>query len=144
MHLFSYAMTDKLTNNTVTGTLAVCLNSITHISKTLTCTCIADSLIERLFGNLEQVPDLFTDLANTECVAGITIEAIEKSSAIYRDDIAILQHFLTRNSMNDNIIYRSAHRPGKRPSKRIGKSFECRNSPMVSYIFLSHLVQFCG
>ena len=145
VHLTANAVSCQFANHAVTGLFAMHLNSAADVTQMSASYGILYTLIERLLGDLEQLPNFFGDLTHAERVAGIAIEAIEQRAAVDGDDVAVLQHRVrTRHSMHHHVIHRRTDAGWERTPIRIGKTLERGDGMMVTNELIGYLVQFQG
>ncbi len=144
MHFLTYAMSNKFTYDSVTGCFAMLLNRISDIADSLTGSCSLYTFIKRFLCHLKQISYFFAYLAHHERVGRIPIIAIQKSSAIYRYDVTILQRRVIGYSVDHLFIYRCTNGSRKLGTIRIGKSLESRNSPIITYELFGYLIQLFG
>src|SRR5574344_7782 len=145
MHFFTNAMTDKFSYHTVTIILAMHLNSISNVTKVTTTDSCLYTLIKRFLRYLQQFLHVLRNLADTKSVTRISVETVKKCSAVNTDDVTILQDtLLTRYSMNDLLVDRSANASGERPSVWIRETLKCRNSSIISNKLIRDFIQLKG
>ena len=145
VHLPAYAVSSELANDAILMVFAVILDGGADVTQMVTGLCGLDTEVEGLLRDLQQLRHFLADLAHTERVAGVAVESVKQRTAVNRDDVTLLQHrLLIGHSMNDDIIYRSTDAGGKRPSIRIGETFEGRNGSMVTDELIGYLVQMEG
>ena len=145
MHLMSDSMTGEFTYDSIVLLFAMVLYCRTYVSQMLSCLSSINTEEECLFCDLQQLLHFFSYLADTECIGRITIEAVEQSTAIHRNDIAIFKDDIVRwDPMDDNIIDRGTNAGGKRPSIRIRETLECWDGSVVTYELVRNLIQLEG
>ena len=121
MHIFTNTVTNVLGQNAIavanflTFELDIALNSIAHLIEVLRLGQPRDSSPQRAFGN---PGELFTfsnqfwaiRVWNNNRDGAIAIPSLELSTGINRDNVTWFEDSSARNSVNNGIVNRGAHR----------------------------------
>ena len=145
MHLPTNTVTGKFADNSVALGLAVVLNGTADVTDMATSCRLGNAPVERLLRDTQQTLDIFSDLTDTERVAGVATETVEQCATVDGDDVTLAEDGLgVRNAMNHDIVHRGANAGGKRPSIGIGETLESGNCSIVTNKLVGNLIQLEG
>ena len=117
------------------------LDGSAHISDGIANSRLLDALIQRGFGDLEQLASLLGDRSvyrNRD--SGIAVIAIHHHTAVDRNNVARLQRpLLGRDAMDDFLIDRGAEH-----ARIVVVTLECRLSPQFLHLLLGSAFQLHG
>ena len=99
MQLVTDAVTDVLTNDSVSLRLGISRNRGTDISDAVAVPCELNAAEKRLFRRIYKRLRLGRDLSDSECVRAVSVETAVASADIYLHDVAFFK---------DSVLFRNA------------------------------------
>src|ERR1044071_2943971 len=109
MHLPSQSMAHEFPHDTISMFFfCVFLDGIGNISYPVAGNGLFNSLIQGFFGNTNELSDLFSGIADSECVSMIAMETVLINADIDRNDISLFQFIFIGEAMYHHVVYGNA------------------------------------
>ena len=104
VHLFADAVPDKCADNAKSMAFHVCLHRMADVGDPVALTCKFDSLVKALFCYRNELLRRGGDCPTRESSGTVTSKTAPCRAHVHRDDVALLQHPVARNAVDDDLV----------------------------------------